>query len=129
MKFFLAIFAVLALAAAQEEEGSKYTSKFDTINVDDILASDRLFRNYYLCMMDEGRCTPEGNELKRILPEALETNCAKCSENQRATAIRVFESLSQNRPVEWKALRERYDPEGKYIEQYREEIEKNGIKV
>lgn len=124
MKLFVAVFALIAVVAAQE----LYTSKFDNIDVDEILKSDRLFKNYYQCLMDEGRCTPEGNELKKILPEALETNCAKCSEKQRDGAIKAFGYLSENRPTEWKTLRDRFDPEGKYIEQYREEAEKNGIK-
>ncbi|EDS38046.1 serine/threonine kinase [Culex quinquefasciatus] len=125
MKFFVAIFAaLLAVAAAQE----LYTSKYDSVDVDEILKSDRLFKNYYQCLLEDGRCTPEGNELKRILPEALETNCAKCSEKQRSGAIKAFGYLSENRPEEWKALRARFDPENKYLEQYREEGEKNGIK-
>ncbi|XP_053696135.1 ejaculatory bulb-specific protein 3-like [Sabethes cyaneus] len=125
MKLFVAIFALLAVAAAQEV----YTSKYDNIDVDEILRSDRLFKNYFQCLTDEGRCTPEGNELKRILPEALETNCAKCSEGQRNGAIKAFGYLNANRPEEWKILRMRYDPENKYVEQYREEAEKVGIKL
>ncbi|XP_058447049.1 ejaculatory bulb-specific protein 3-like [Malaya genurostris] len=123
MKFFVAIFALLAMVAAQD----LYTSKYDNIDVDEILRSDRLFKNYFQCLMDEGRCTPEGNELKRLLPEALETNCAKCSEGQRNGAIKAFGYLNANRPEEWKALRAKFDPENKYIEQYREEATKNGI--
>ncbi|XP_055542296.1 ejaculatory bulb-specific protein 3-like [Wyeomyia smithii] len=129
MKLFVAIFALLAIAAAQETPASTYTSKYDNIDVDEILKSDRLFKNYFQCLTDEGRCTPEGNELKRILPEALETNCAKCSEGQRTGAIKAFSYLNENRPEEWKVLRMKYDPENKYIEQYRDEAEKNGIKL
>ncbi|XP_058821019.1 ejaculatory bulb-specific protein 3-like [Topomyia yanbarensis] len=125
MKFFIAIFALLAVVAAQDV----YTSKYDNIDVDEILRSDRLFKNYFQCLMDEGRCTPEGNELKRLLPEALETNCSKCSEGQRNGAIKAFGYLIENRPEEWKALLAKYDPENKYIEQYREEAAKNGIKL
>ncbi|XP_055637922.1 ejaculatory bulb-specific protein 3-like [Toxorhynchites rutilus septentrionalis] len=125
MKFIVAILAVVAVVAAQD----LYTNKYDNIDVDEILKSDRLFKNYYQCLTEEGRCTSEGNELKRILPEALETNCAKCSTKQRATAVKAFGYLSVNRAEEWKTLRTKFDPEGKYIEQYREEAEKNGIKL
>ncbi|XP_055637025.1 ejaculatory bulb-specific protein 3-like [Toxorhynchites rutilus septentrionalis] len=123
--FIVAAFALLALASAQE----KYTSKFDNIDVDEILKSDRLFTNYFKCMMDEGPCTPDGKELKRILPEALQTNCEKCSESQRTDAIKVINYVIDKRPEQWKALQAKYDPENIYAEKYREEAAKNGITV
>uniref|UniRef100_A0A182Q2T4 Chemosensory protein 3 n=1 Tax=Anopheles farauti TaxID=69004 RepID=A0A182Q2T4_9DIPT len=126
MKVFVAIaFALLALAAAQEQ----YTTKYDGIDLDEILKSDRLFNNYFKCLMDEGRCTPDGNELKKILPEALQTNCAKCSEKQRAGAIRVINYVIENRKEQWEALQKKYDPENLYIEKYREEAKKEGINL
>ncbi|KFB39469.1 hypothetical protein ZHAS_00006963 [Anopheles sinensis] len=126
MKLFVAIaFALLAIVAAQEQ----YTTKYDGIDLDEILKSDRLFNNYFKCLMDEGRCTPDGNELKKILPEALQTNCAKCSEKQRAGAIQVINYVIENRKEQWDALQKKYDPENLYIEKYREEAKKEGIKL
>lgn len=58
----LILVVAVAYVAARPEE--KYTDKFDHINVDQILQSDRLLTNYYKCLMDEGRCTAEGTELK-----------------------------------------------------------------
>lgn len=60
----LVLMAAIVLVAARPDESS-YTSKFDNINVDEILHSERLLNNYFKCLMDEGRCTAEGNELKR----------------------------------------------------------------
>ncbi|XP_053666678.1 ejaculatory bulb-specific protein 3-like [Anopheles marshallii] len=126
MKLFVAIaFALLAIVAAQEQ----YTTKYDGIDLDEILKSDRLFNNYFKCLMDEGRCTPDGNELKKILPEALQTNCAKCSEKQRSGAIKVINYVIENRKEQWEALQKKYDPENLYIEKYRDEAEKEGIKL
>ncbi|XP_050078767.1 ejaculatory bulb-specific protein 3-like [Anopheles maculipalpis] len=126
MKLFVAIaFALLAVAAAQDQ----YTTKYDGIDLDEILKSDRLFNNYFKCLMDEGRCTPDGNELKKILPEALQTNCAKCSEKQRAGAIRVINYVIENRKEQWDALQKKYDPENLYIEKYRDEAKKEGINL
>ncbi|XP_062548485.1 ejaculatory bulb-specific protein 3-like [Armigeres subalbatus] len=127
MKFIIvAAFTLFALVSAQEEQ---YTTKYDNIDVDEILKSDRLFNNYFKCLMDEGPCTPDGNELKRILPEALKTNCAKCTESQRAGAIKVINHVIENRAEQWKALQAKYDPEGIYIDQYRAEAEKSGISL
>ncbi|XP_035915893.1 ejaculatory bulb-specific protein 3-like [Anopheles stephensi] len=126
MKLFVAIaFALLAVVVAQDQ----YTTKYDGIDLDEILKSDRLFNNYFKCLMDEGRCTPDGNELKKILPEALQTNCAKCSEKQRAGAIRVINYVIENRKEQWDALQKKYDPENLYIEKYREEAKKEGINL
>jgi hypothetical protein len=62
MKYFIAILALIAVVAAADE---KYATKFDNIDLDSILESDRLFSNYFKCLLDEGKCTPDGTELKR----------------------------------------------------------------
>lgn len=66
----LVLMAAIVLVAARPDE-SAYTSKFDNINVDEILHSERLLNNYFKCLMDEGRCTAEGNELKRTYNKIL----------------------------------------------------------
>lgn len=114
MKYFIVLVLALISAALAQNDITKYTTKFDNIDVDEILKSDRLFHNYYKCLLDEGRCTPEGVELKRVLPEALETSCAKCSPKQQEVSDRAIKYLSENRPEEWKALKARYDPDNKY---------------
>lgn len=53
---------IVAVCAAQE---NKYTTRYDGIDIDQILKSDRLFNNYYNCLMEKGKCTPDGRELKR----------------------------------------------------------------
>ncbi|KAL1399988.1 hypothetical protein pipiens_002137 [Culex pipiens pipiens] len=129
MKFFIVALALVALVAAQEEEGDKYTTKYDKIDLDDILKSDRLFKNYYACLLDDGPCTPEGSYLKRILPEALETNCAKCSDKQRDDGVRAIKYMAENRAEEWKVLKAKFDPENVYVEKYLADAEKEGIKL
>lgn len=52
---------VVAYCAAQD----KYTTRYDGIDIDQILRSERLFNNYYNCLMETGKCTPDGRELKR----------------------------------------------------------------
>ncbi|XP_055548418.1 ejaculatory bulb-specific protein 3-like [Wyeomyia smithii] len=126
MKFIVVALALVVLVAAQDD---KYTTKYDSIDVDEIVNSDRLFNNYFKCLMDEGACTPEGNELKRVLPDALENNCAKCSEKQKETTTKVIKNLTENRPEQWKALKAKYDPDNKYSSKYSEEADKDGIKL
>uniref|UniRef100_A0A182JTL7 Chemosensory protein 1 n=1 Tax=Anopheles christyi TaxID=43041 RepID=A0A182JTL7_9DIPT len=123
------LFIVVALALVGAVAAQKYTSKYDNIDVDEILKSDRLFNNYYKCLLDEGRCTPDGNELKKILPDALQTDCVKCSEKQRSGAIQVINYLIENRRAQWDVLQKKFDPENKYLEKYREQAKKEGIKL
>jgi hypothetical protein len=80
MKHFLLILLVAAAAlslteAARIRRDEKYTTKYDNIDLDEILASDRLVDNYFKCIMEQGKCTPDGTELRceyktfcRLLP-------------------------------------------------------------
>lgn len=129
----IAMFALICTAYAEEkkekEKEDKYTTKYDSIDIDEILKSDRLFKNYYLCLMEKGSCTAEGRELKKALPDALKTECSKCSEKQRDGTDKVLKFIIDNKPEEWKALQEKYDKEGVYLKKYRSEAEKKGIKL
>lgn len=47
-------------------ESSKkvYDTKFDNVDVDDLLKNDRLLKNYVKCLEYEGPCTPDGKMLR-----------------------------------------------------------------
>lgn len=120
----IALAVAVTLCAARPE---KYTTKYDNIDIDQILKSDRLFTNYYKCLLDEGKCTPDGRELKRVLPDALQTNCAKCSEQQRQGTERVVRYLIDKKPTQWEVLRKKYDPENVYATKYSNEAKQLGI--
>lgn len=66
---------------------------------------------------------------KGVLIEALESDCAKCSEKQRAGAKKVLGFLIKNKKTWYDELVAKYDPEGKYRKQYQAEAEKDGLKV
>ncbi|XP_068987146.1 ejaculatory bulb-specific protein 3-like [Bombus flavifrons] len=105
----------------------KYPAKFDNIDVDEILNSDRLLINYHKCLIGEGRCTSEGNEIKKILPEALATDCQKCTEKQAENIKKVVFFLVAKKPQLWDKLMEKYDPEKKYRSKYEEEVKKLSV--
>jgi hypothetical protein len=56
--------ALVLTEAARDRREEKYTTRYDNIDVDSILKNDRLLQNYVKCLLDKGRCTPEGAELK-----------------------------------------------------------------
>nr|AIX97047.1 chemosensory protein 7 [Monochamus alternatus] len=110
---YLAIF--LSAAVVGEE---MYSSKFDNIDYEEIIKSDRLLKNYANCLLDKGGCTAEATELKRILPDALKTDCAKCSERQKKGAKKIIQFLVNNKPDLWEQLMAKYDPDGEFKEKY-----------
>ena len=71
LKAVLLLVLVLAAiehgAAAAPPDSDKYTTRYDNLDVNGILKSERLLRNYFNCLMDKGPCTREGLELKSEL--------------------------------------------------------------
>ena len=71
-------------------EENTYDIKYDNINIDEILKSERLLTNYINCLMEAGPCTENGRDLKETLPDAIATNCSKCSEKQKADSDKIM---------------------------------------
>lgn len=100
-----------------------YTTKYDNVNIDNILDNQRLFGNYVKCLLDKGRCTEDGKALKEVVPDALITNCAKCNEKQKESVKKVVTFLVKNRRKDYDELVAKYDPEGIYRENYKHYLE------
>lgn len=134
MKYLALVVLAIALAMVaarpqEKKDGEKYTGRFDSINIQQILGTDRLFRNYFNCLMDKGKCTAEGKELKRLLPDALKTNCEKCTDKQREGVDYVLQHMINKKKEEWKQLQAKYDPDNVYTQQYREFAKTRGIEI
>ncbi|XP_034478630.1 ejaculatory bulb-specific protein 3 [Drosophila innubila] len=108
------VFAGLAAAGPQKE----YTNKFDNVNVDEVLSNRRILSNYIKCLLETGACTPEGRELKRLLPDALQSDCSKCTDVQRRNSNKVINYLRANNAGDWKKLLDKYDSKGVYRSKY-----------
>lgn len=61
MNWFIFVLGVVLISVVVCEQ---YTDRYDNINVDEILANRRLLMPYLKCLLDQGRCTPEGKEIK-----------------------------------------------------------------
>nr|AVM86437.1 chemosensory protein [Corythucha ciliata] len=131
MKFILSAFLVACVAGLGVEAAapSKYTTRYDNINIDDILKNERLYKQYYECLIGKGKCTAEGKELKTILPDALATGCSKCSEKQKVGTEKVVRHLLEHRKQDYLTLEKIFDPSGVYRKKYEAEAKKRGIKV
>jgi hypothetical protein len=56
------------------------------------------------------------------ITDALQNDCAKCSEKQKAGAEKVIKFLYKNKQEQWKLLQEKYDPENTYIKKYEDKL-------
>jgi len=133
------VFAAFVAGAPQKETvpapdpaDSTYTTKYDKIDVDQVLSSRRLVSNYVQCLLDKKPCTPEGTELRKLLPDAMKTQCSKCSATQKNAALRVMDRLQTEYVKEWQQLLDKWDPKrelnAKFEEYMKEEKEKGFTK-
>ncbi|XP_068620511.1 allergen Tha p 1-like [Battus philenor] len=99
-----------------------YTDRYDSINVNDVISNKRLLIAYVKCILDKGRCTPEGKELKSHITDALQSGCKKCTEKQRVDIKKVMKHLIHKEKKYWSELVEMYDPERIYSKMYEKEL-------
>nr|QFO46792.1 chemosensory protein [Cylas formicarius] len=95
-----------------------YSSKYEHIDVEAILNNRRMVKYYSACLLSKGPCPPEGVDLKRILPEALQTNCGRCTEKQAVGALRVIKRLQKEYPKIWVQLSALWDPDEVYVKRF-----------
>ncbi|XP_044746257.1 allergen Tha p 1-like [Coccinella septempunctata] len=117
---FLALTCILAGVFCDDDD--PFSSKFDNLDVDSILKNDRLLLNYHKCLMSGTGCTPEGENLRKAVPKALEDGCERCTDKQREVAAKVIKFLIEKKPELWKELLEKFDPEKKFRSKYEDRL-------
>nr|AGY49267.1 putative chemosensory protein [Sesamia inferens] len=122
MNSFLILCLFGLVMAAVARPNTTYTDKYDSVNLDEILGNRRLLTPYIKCMLDQGKCTPDGKELKSHIREALEEDCAKCTKTQRDGTRRVLGHLINHEKDYWNQLKAKYDPQSKYSSKHEEEL-------
>ncbi|KAG6456768.1 allergen Tha p 1 [Manduca sexta] len=125
MKFVIAL-AVLAVVAARP--GEFYDDKYDNFNVDEVIENKRLLKAYTLCFLDEGKCTPEGQDIKKWIPDGTTSSCSKCTEKQKPMVAKFIRAMIAQLPDEWGRLNKKVDPEQKYQDTLKEFLEKHAPK-
>nr|AHX37220.1 chemosensory protein 6 [Conogethes punctiferalis] len=112
MKTFVALFALVAVALARPQE--TYNTNYDNFDVKQLVENPRVLKNYGKCFLDQGPCTPEGSDFKKTIPEALKTECAKCTPKQRELIRTVVAAFQSKLPEVWAELVQKHDPQGTY---------------
>ncbi|KDR22552.1 ejaculatory bulb-specific protein 3-like [Zootermopsis nevadensis] len=107
-----------AIQLSASASDTKYTTRYDNIDIDGILKSERLLRSYYNCLLDKGPCTREGLELKKTIPDALLTECSKCSEIQKTQAGVVMAFIQLHHRDMWDGILNKYDPDNTFRKKY-----------
>ncbi|KAF7284412.1 hypothetical protein GWI33_022198 [Rhynchophorus ferrugineus] len=95
-----------------------YSTKYDHVDVEAILNNRRLVNYYSACLLSKGPCPTEGVELKRILPESLQSNCGRCTEKQKAVAFRAIKRLKKEYPKIWNELSHQWDPDDVFVKKF-----------
>lgn len=49
-----------------------------------------------------------------LLPDAIQSDCSKCSDSQKRNSRKVITFLRTKRPQDWKKLTDKYDPHGRF---------------
>ncbi|EZA59553.1 ObirCsp9 [Ooceraea biroi] len=97
----LALICGLLLTYSMAEE--RYSSKYDDIDIDAILANPRLRNQYVSCMLNTSPCvTAAARFLKEKFAEAYITRCRKCTEKQVAFLDKITDWYMKNDPATWK---------------------------
>ncbi|KPJ09675.1 Ejaculatory bulb-specific protein 3 [Papilio machaon] len=122
MKLVILLFLVSISLSVNARASGKYTDRYDGINVGDVVSNRRLLLPYLKCLLEQGKCSPEGRELKSHIREALENYCAKCTDTQRRGTRIVIAHLINNEPAYWKQLTDKYDRQHKYVTKYEAEL-------
>nr|QRF70955.1 chemosensory protein [Semiothisa cinerearia] len=119
------VFVVLACLIVAALAADKYSSKYDNFDVDTLINNDRLLKAYVNCFLDKGRCTPEGADFKKALPEAIETTCGKCTEKQKLNIRRVIKAIQQKHAKQWDELVKKNDPTGANREKFEKFVQES----
>ena len=94
-------------------------SRLENFDVDVLLKNDRILNNYMKCILDKGPCTTEARDLKKHLPEALDTICSQCSDKQKKATKKLINHLETKKPQLFKEVKAKYDPNGERLRAFK----------
>ncbi|CAB3231651.1 unnamed protein product [Arctia plantaginis] len=92
------------------------------LHVAETLKNEKLYIAFLKCILELGKCTAEGRELKSHITDALENECAKCTEKQKDGVKYVMKHMIKYKVDDWKKLTDKYDPENKYRTKYENQL-------
>ncbi|XP_011701602.1 PREDICTED: ejaculatory bulb-specific protein 3-like [Wasmannia auropunctata] len=103
LSFILTIVVVTLACVLGAEE--TYSDRYDDVDIEGILANQKLREQYYNCFIGNAPCrTADAKFFSGVLGEAMQTQCKKCTEKQKALLDRMADWYTTNKPDAWEAL-------------------------
>nr|AOG12885.1 chemosensory protein [Eogystia hippophaecolus] len=122
MRSFIVICLLALVGITLSNPIETYTDRFDHIDLDEILDNRRLLIPYIKCMLDQGKCSPDGKEIKKNVVEALEHDCHKCTPTQKKGTKKIIRHLINKENDYWIELSHKYDPDRHFVGRYENEL-------
>ncbi|XP_008473927.1 putative odorant-binding protein A10 [Diaphorina citri] len=92
-----------------------YDTTYDDFDYEGMLKNERLVKNLVECLLSDEECAnPVFQEVKKYAPEILETVCAKCTDQQKATFKKCTNLFMQSHHDDYEAIMKKMDPENKF---------------
>ncbi|VVC33987.1 Insect odorant-binding protein A10/Ejaculatory bulb-specific protein 3 [Cinara cedri] len=125
----LALFCLLSMhfgcptakPATDDEEikdVKEYLRRFDNLDVDQILSSDRLLDSHIKCYLNTAPCIPIARDLKRALPIVASNGCKDCNDIQIKNIKKALAYVKTKRAPEWTQMVALYDPTGTNLSKF-----------
>ncbi|CAB3231708.1 unnamed protein product [Arctia plantaginis] len=108
----LIVLSLVVLAVARPNEF--YDVKYESFDVDEMTNNDRLLKAYALCFIGDGKCTAEGSDFKKWIPEAVQSSCGKCTEKQKVLVAKALKAIKTKLADEYVRLNKIHNPNSKY---------------
>ncbi|XP_043471758.1 ejaculatory bulb-specific protein 3-like [Leptopilina heterotoma] len=101
----LLIFAVLTICIAFNYAADFYPTKYDNVNIDEILNNSRVRKQYSMCYLGTGPCvTSDATFFKEIFTDAIATKCKKCTEKQKEIFEKIVVFYMREEPEVWRTI-------------------------
>lgn len=60
----VSVLILITVASSNVIENKTYTTKYDNVDIEEVIKNERLLKNYVDCLLEKGHCTPDGIELR-----------------------------------------------------------------
>nr|QGN03658.1 putative chemosensory protein 8 [Conopomorpha sinensis] len=110
----LILLAFVVAGVTCESKLETYDPKYDNFPTEELLENMPLLKSYIACLLDNGPCTTAAADFKRVLPEALSTDCVKCTPKMKQRMRVVIMDVRSRLPDEWELLVKKYNPDGEH---------------
>lgn len=64
MMFYVLLLSLITFIVGLNASDEKYTTKYDNVDIEEVISNERLLKRYVQCLLDEAPCTPDGSVLR-----------------------------------------------------------------